>query len=321
MADAAPGVKFALGENVKQSNRGPKFTTRYPQTRMGVEQIIRDRFRAAQEYDAAMKKKDGLPPRRDLQLEALSEIVSGKRLIHCHSYRLDEIQSFLKVTGEFNVRPATLQHILEGYKVADEIAKAGVGASSFADWWAYKWEAFDAIPDNPAIMHEQRVLTSVNSDSPDLARRLNTEAAKSMKYGGMSAEEALKLVTIYPAQQLRIEAKVGSLEPGKDADFVIWNGDPLSNYSHATQTWIDGRKYFDRAEDMEARKSFAAQREALVQKALVERVKEIGKPKEDQSKENQKGDKDSAPKPPGYRRDGSVYDAGGDRDTCSEHAH
>jgi imidazolonepropionase-like amidohydrolase len=321
MADAAPGVKFALGENVKQSNRGPNYTTRYPQTRMGVEQIIRDRFRAAQEYDAAMKKKEGLPPRRDLQLEALSEIVSGKRLIHCHSYRLDEIHSFLKVVGEFNVRPATLQHILEGYKVADEIAKAGVGASSFADWWAYKWEAFDAIPENATIMHAQRVLTSVNSDSPDLARRLNTEAAKMTKYGGMSPEEALKLVTIYPAQQLRIEAKVGSLEPGKDADFVIWNGHPLSNYTRVNQTWIEGRKYFDRADDAEARKSFAAQREALVQKALAERVKELGKPKEDQSKDDKKSDADSAPKPPGRRHVGSVYDAGGDRDTCSEHEH
>lgn len=319
LAEAAPGVKFALGENVKQSNR-PGRSTRYPQTRMGVEQLIRDRFRAAQEYDAAMKRKDGLPPRRDLQLEALSEIVSGKRLVHCHSYRLDEIHSFLKIMSEFNVRPATLQHILEGYKVADEIAKMGVGASSFADWWAYKWEAFDAIPENPAMMHAQGVLTSVNSDSPDLARRLNTEAAKSTKYGGMSPEEALKLVTIYPAQQLRIEARVGSLEAGKDADFVIWNGHPLSNYTRVNQTWIDGRKYFDRDEDLEARKSFAAQRDALTQKALAERVKELGKPKDETSKDDKKGDANSAPKPPG-RRAGGVYDAGGDRDTCSAHEH
>jgi hypothetical protein len=231
-------------------------------------------------------------------------------------YRLDEIHSFLKVTGEFGVKPATLQHILEGYKVADEIAKAGVGASSFSDWWAYKWEAFDAIPDNATIMHEQRVLTSINSDSADLARRLNTEAAKMTKYGGMAPEEALKLVTLYPAQQLRIDAKVGSLEPGKDADFVIWNGNPLSNYTRVNQTWIEGRKYFDRAEDMEARKGFAAQREALVQKALAERVKELGKPKDDDSKNNTQGDKDAAPKPPG-----SVYDSGGDRDTCSAHEH
>lgn len=323
-ADAAPGVKFALGENVKQANWGEKHTTRYPQTRMGVEQIMRDRFRAALEYDASLKKKDGLPPRRDLQLEALSEIVSGKRLIHCHSYRLDEILAFLNVARDFKITPGTLQHILEGYKVADEIAKAGVGASSFADWWAYKVEAFDAIPDNAGMMHGQGVLTSINSDSNDLARRLNTEAAKSTKYTGMSPEEALKLVTIYPARQLRIDAKVGSLEVGKDADFVIWNGHPLSNYTRVNQTWIDGRKYFDRTEDAEARKSFAAQREALVQKALGERMKELAKPKDDSSKKDAKSDADAAPKPPGTHRHGarsagSVYGSGADQHTCVEH--
>ncbi len=159
-----------------------------------------------------------------------------------------------------------------------------MGASTFADWWGYKFEAFDAIPDNAAMMHDQGVLTSVNSDSGDLARRLNTEAAKSMKYGGLSADEALKLVTINPAKQLRIDAKTGSLEVGKDADFVIWNGNPLSNYTRVEQTWIDGRKYFDRAEDAEAQKSFAAQREALVQKALAERVKELAKGKDGEKK-------------------------------------
>ncbi len=225
-ADAMPGVKFALGENVKQSNWGDKFKTRYPQTRMGVEQLIRDRFRAAQEYDAAMKKKEGLPPRRDLQLEALAEILNGKRLIHCHSYRQDEVLMLLRLAGEFKIKIGTLQHILEGYKVADEIAAHGAGASSFADWWAYKFETYDAIPDNPAMMHGRSVLTSVNSDSDDLARRLNTEAGKSIKYGGLSPEEALKLVTIYPAKQLQIDARTGSLEPGKDADFVIWSGQP-----------------------------------------------------------------------------------------------
>ena len=218
-ADAMPGVKFALGENVKQSNWGDRFTTRYPQTRMGVEQLIRDRFRAALEYDAATKKKDGLPPRRDLQLEALLEILNGKRLIHCHSYRQDEVLMFLRLADEFKIKIGTLQHILEGYKVADEIAKHGAGASSFADWWAYKWEAFDAIPDNPAMMHGRGVLTSVNSDSGDLARRLNTEAAKSMKYGGVSPEEALKLVTIYPAKQLRIDAQDWLARAGQGCRF------------------------------------------------------------------------------------------------------
>ncbi len=310
-AEAMPGVKFALGENVKQSNWGDKFTTRYPQTRMGVEQLMRDRFRAAQEYDAALKSKTGLPPRRDLEFEALSEILNGKRLIHCHSYRQDEVLMFLNLTAEFKITIGTLQHILEGYKVADKIAAAGAGASSFADWWGYKFEAFDAIPDNPAMMHSRGVLTSVNSDSNDLARRLNTEAAKSMKYGGLSADEALKLVTIYPAKQLRIDARTGSLETGKDADFVVWNGDPLSNYSRVEQTWVDGRKYFDRAQDAEAQNTFAAQREALVQKALTERVKNLGKKKDD----DEKDEGDDTKKPDGVYRDGAH------RYSCTEDEH
>ena len=306
---APPGVKFALGENVKQSNWGERFNTRYPQTRMGVEEIIRDRFRAAQEYIAASKRKDPLPFRRDLQLEALAEILEGKRLIHCHSYVQDEVLALLRVTKEFNVRVATLQHILEGYKVAQEIAQAGVGGSTFADWWGYKFEVYDAIAYNAWMMASQGVLTSVNSDSADLARRLNTEAGKSMKYGGMSPDDAIKLVTINPAKQLRIDNKVGSLEAGKDADFVIWSDNPLSNYAHANQTWIDGRKYFDRAEDAEMQKKFAQQREAYVQKALAERVKEAGKPKGGDEKKD--GDKE-APKPT------DLYGDGSDRYTCTD---
>ncbi|MEY2500279.1 MAG: hypothetical protein QOI07_613 [Verrucomicrobiota bacterium] len=321
-ADAMPGVKFALGENVKQSNWGDKFKTRYPQTRMGVEQIMRDRFRAAQEYDAALKKKGGLPVRRDLQLEAISEILNGKRLIHCHSYRQDEILAFLGVAREFKIRVGTLQHILEGYKVADVMAKDGVGGSTFADWWGYKFEVIDAIPDNAAMMNGQNVVTSVNSDSADLARRLNTEAAKSMKYGGLSPEDALKLVTINPAKQLRIEAKTGSLENGKDADFVIWTGNPLSNYARVQQTWIDGRKYFDRAEDTEARKSLAAQREALVQKALVERLKEIGPGKEGdgEKKDDKEPPKLSAAEIHRARELAPIYGDGHDKHTCIEDA-
>jgi imidazolonepropionase-like amidohydrolase len=321
-ADAMPGVKFALGENVKQSNWGDKFKTRYPQTRMGVEQIMRDRFRAAQEYDAALKKKGGLPVRRDLQLEAISEILSGKRLIHCHSYRQDEILAFLGVAREFKIRVGTLQHILEGYKVADVMAKDGVGGSTFADWWGYKFEVIDAIPDNAAMMNGQNVVTSVNSDSADLARRLNTEAAKSMKYGGLSPDDALKLVTINPAKQLRIEAKTGSLENGKDADFVIWTGNPVSNYARVQQTWIDGRKYFDRAEDTEARKSFAAQREALVQKALMERLKEIGPGKEGDSekKDDKEPPKISAAEIHRAHELAPIYGDGHDKHTCLEDA-
>ncbi|MEY2498402.1 MAG: hypothetical protein QOD12_1958 [Verrucomicrobiota bacterium] len=320
-ADAMPGVKFALGENVKQANWGDKFKTRYPQTRMGVEQLIRDRFRAAQEYDTAQKKKEGLPPRRDLQLEALLEIVNGKRLIHCHSYRPDEVLMLLRVADEFKIKIGTFQHILEGYKVADEIAKHGAGGSTFADWWAYKWEAWDAIPDNAAMMQSRGVLSSVNSDSADLARRLNTEAGKSMKYGGMTAEEALKLVTIYPAKQLRIDGKTGSLEAGKDADFVIWSGNPLSNYTNVKQTWIDGRKYFDRAEDAEARKTFAAQREALIQKALPERMKELGSGgKEGDSKDKKGDDKEKPPRHEQHRAHEleSLYGDGSDKHTCTE---
>jgi imidazolonepropionase-like amidohydrolase len=323
-ADAMPGVKFALGENVKQSNWGDKFKTRYPQTRMGVEQIMRDRFRAALEYDAALKKKQGLPVRRDLQLEAISEIISGKRLIHCHSYRQDEILAFLSVAREFKIRVGTLQHILEGYKIADVMARDGVGGSAFADWWGYKFEVYDAIPYNAAMMHDQGVLTTVNSDSADLARRLNTEAAKSMKYGGLSPEEALKLVTINSAKQLRIDGKTGSLENGKDADFVIWSGNPLSNYSRVQQTWIDGRKYFDRGEDAEARKSFAAQREALVQKALGERLKDIGpgpgKEGDGEKKDDQEPPKISAEQGHRDRELAPIYGDGSDKHTCMEEA-
>src|SRR2546423_4712704 len=190
--DSMPGVKFALGENVKQSNWGEKFRTRYPQTRMGVEQIMRDRFRAAQEYDAALKKKSGLPVRRDLQLEAISEILSGKRIIHCHSYRQHENLAFLRLARELNTNDRTPPHILDGHKVADVMAKNGDGGSTVSDWWGYKVVAYDAIPDNAGMMNGQNVLTSVNSDNADLARRLNTEAGKSMKYGGLSPEDALE---------------------------------------------------------------------------------------------------------------------------------
>ena len=224
----------------------------------------------------------------------------------------------LRVAEEFKIKIGTLQHILEGYKIADEIAKHGAGGSSFADWWAYKWEAFDAIPDNAAMMHSRGVLSSVNSDSGDLARRLNTEAGKSMKYGGMSAEEALKLVTIYPAKQLRIDGKTGSLEAGKDADFVIWSGNPLSNYTNVKQTWIDGRKYFDRTEDAEARKTFAAQREALIQKALPERVKELGSGGD--SKDKKSDEKEKPPRHEQHRAHEleSLYGDGTDKHTCME---
>ena len=268
-----PTIKFALGENVKQSNWGDHFTTRYPQTRMGVEQIIRDEFKAALDYEKAWqqceKDKSGIPPRRDLELDAILEILRGKRFIHCHSYVQSEILMLMRVAEDFGFRVRVFQHILEGYKVADVMAKHGAGGSSFSDWWAYKLEVYDAIPYNGALMHEQGVLVSFNSDSDELARRMNWEAAKAVKYGGLPEEEALKFVTLNPAKQLMIDHRVGSLEPGKDADFVIWSGHPFSTYTRCEQTWLDGRKYFDLDEDRSLHEEVQRQRAVLIQKALA----------------------------------------------------
>ena len=275
---APPGIKFALGENVKQSNWGDQFTTRYPQTRMGVEQIIRDRFQAALDYKKQWDEYLGLPksvrrrtipPRKDLELETLLEILEGKRWVHSHSYRQDEILMLIRVAEEFGFTIGVFQHVLEGYKIAEAIQAHGAGASTFSDWWAYKFEVYDAIPYNGALMHDVGVVVSYNSDSNELARRLNTEAAKAVKYGGLSPEEALQLVTINPARQLKIDHRVGSLEPGKDADFVIWSGNPLSTYTICEQTWIDGRKFFDRQEDLELRKRVKEERARLIQKYLA----------------------------------------------------
>lgn len=273
--EAPPGIKFALGENVKQSNWGDRYTTRYPQTRMGVEQIIRDAFKAAIDYEKAWntyreesKRRVLIPPRRDLQLEALLEILKGQRLVHAHSYRQDEILMLLRVAEDFGFRIATLQHVLEGYKIAEAIAKHGAGASSFSDWWAYKFEVYDAIPHNGALMEKVGVVTSFNSDSDELARRLNLEAAKAIKYGGLTEEQALNLVTINPAKQLKIDKYVGSLEPGKHADFVIWSGNPLSTYTICEQTWIEGRKYFDRNEDLKMREEAKRLRNFIIQKII-----------------------------------------------------
>jgi imidazolonepropionase-like amidohydrolase len=252
---AMPGIKFALGENPKDLRQGQiTGPRRYPVTRMGVEYVIRDAFTRAKAYQKAWqdydKKKaanpDALPPRRDLQLEPLVEILEGKRLVHAHSYRADEILMLIRLADEMGFKIATFQHVLEGYKVAKEIAAHGAGASTFSDWWAYKIEAADAIPYNAAIMVKKGVLTSVNSDSAELARRLNTEAAKSMKWGGLSEDEAFALVTINPAKQLRIDKRVGSLETGKDADVVVWNHHPLSTYAIAERVYIDGTLYYDR---------------------------------------------------------------------------
>ncbi len=277
--DAAPAsIKFALGENVKQSNWGSNFSIRYPQTRMGVETVMRDGFTAAREYRQRFEAYNKLsrsekskiaPPRPDYRLNTLLEILDSKRFVHAHSYVQSEILMLLRLAEEFDFTITTFTHILEGYKVATEMAKHGAGASSFADWWAYKFEVYDAIPQNACLMAEKGVLTSINSDSNDLQRRLNTEAAKSVTYCDMDEHKALQMVTLNPAKQLKIDQYVGSISSGKHADFVLWNAHPLSAYAQPQQTWINGRKYFDREVDKQLQVAVAAEKQALMQKLLA----------------------------------------------------
>jgi len=276
---APPGIKFALGENVKQSNWGEKFVTRFPQTRMGVRTFIANRFTAARQYLAEWetyrqrKAATGpgeaapVPPRRDLELETIGEILQGKRWIHCHSYRQDEILMLIRLMEQFDVKVGTFQHVLEGYKVADEIARHGAGGSTFSDWWAYKFEVYDAIPYNGSLMRDRGVLVSFNSDSSELARHLYLEAAKAVKYGGTPEIEALQFVTLNPAKQLRIDPFVGSLEPGKDADFVLWSKSPLDSGTVCLQTWIEGKKYFDRLREAGRAAELEKERADLLAKA------------------------------------------------------
>tara|TARA_S200000501_G_scaffold54907_1_gene44944 strand:- start:1396 stop:4347 length:2952 start_codon:yes stop_codon:yes gene_type:complete len=271
---APQGIKFALGENVKQANWSGN--NRYPQTRMGVEQIIRDAFTAAVAYSRkwetynsnAKLQRVKVPPRKDLELEALVEILNGTRLVHCHAYRQDEIIMLTRIAEEFGFTISSFQHVLEGYKVADRIAEHGAGASTFSDWWNYKFEVIDAIPYNGALMSRNGVNVSFNSDDSELARRLNTEALKAIKYGNLSKEEALKLITINPAKQLKIDKWVGSLEEGKDADIVVWDAPPLSIYSHVEETWIDGIKYWSILENQELEKRDSELRKKLIQKII-----------------------------------------------------
>jgi imidazolonepropionase-like amidohydrolase len=270
LAAAPQGIKFALGENVKQSNWGDRYSTRFPQTRMGVRTFIANRFAAAKQYLAEIekaKKENTLPPARNLELEALAEILEGKRLIHCHSYRQDEILTLIRLMDSLGVKIGTFQHVLEGYKVADEIAKHGAGGSTFSDWWAYKFEVYDAIPYNASLMHDRGVVVSLNSDSSEVARHLYLEAAKSVKFGNTSEVEALKFVTLNPAKQLHIDQRVGSLEAGKDADFAIWSKSPLDSTTTCLQTWIDGKKYFDRSLAGERAAKLKKEREDLIAKA------------------------------------------------------
>jgi imidazolonepropionase-like amidohydrolase len=257
---ALPGIKFALGENVTRK-RGQAATNpeRFPTTRQGVEYVIRDAFTRAKAYrkdwqDYEAKKKAGqdvLAPRRDLQLDALVEVLEGKRLVHAHSYRADEILMLIRLADEMGFKVTTFQHVLEGYKVAKEIAAHNAGASTFSDWWGYKMEAADAIPHNAALMTHKGVLVSINSDDAEQARRLNMEAAKAVRYGDVTDDQAFAMVTINPAKQLKIENRVGSIEVGKDADLVVWNHHPLSTAAIVERSYIDGIAYYDREKDLQ----------------------------------------------------------------------
>ena len=308
---AVPGIKFALGENPKRSNFSiPGQPKRYPATRMGVEETIRGAFTEARDYknswEAYRKRvsageKNALPPRRDLRLEPLVEVLDGKRYVHAHCYREDEILMLLRVAKEFGFKVRTLQHVLEGYKIADEIAAAGVGASTFSDWWAYKVEAYDAIPYNTALMTKRGVLVSLNSDDAAEATHLNQEAAKAIKFGGLTHDEALKLVTLNPAIQLGIDKRVGTIDVGKDADLVIYNHDPLSAYAVAQKTIVDGHVLFDRDKDIAGRASLEKEKQYLLAKEKKTEEKKPDEKKPDTTKKPEpKPDAkpDDKPKPP-----------------------
>ena len=258
--DAPKFIKFALGENVKQSNW--QSYSRFPQTRMGVEQLYVNYFTRAKEYE--VKKLSGKPYRYDLEMEVLVEILNKERFISCHSYVQSEINMLMKVAERFNFRINTFTHILEGYKVADKMREHGVGGSTFSDWWAYKYEVKDAIPYNASIMAAAGVTVAINSDDAEMSRRLNQEAAKSIKYGGMSEEEAWKMVTLNPAKLLHLDDKVGSIKVGKDADLVLWSDHPLSVYAIAEKTLIEGAVYFDIEKDKLQRAAIKKEKNKLI---------------------------------------------------------
>lgn len=259
--DSPKFIKFALGENVKQSNWGSNNKTRFPQTRMGVEQVYTDYFQRAKEYDAL--KKSGKPYRKDIEMETLAEILNKERFISCHSYIQSEINMLMTVAEKFDFNINTFTHILEGYKVADKMKKHGVGGSTFSDWWAYKYEVNDAIPFNAAIMHNEGITVAINSDDAEMSRRLNQEAAKSVKYGNISEEEAWKFVTLNPAKLLHIDNRVGSIKVGKDADLVLWSHHPMSIYAKAEKTLIEGITYFDIDRDKQLREKIKNEKSEL----------------------------------------------------------
>ncbi|WP_299803242.1 amidohydrolase family protein [uncultured Shewanella sp.] len=275
--DAPASIKFALGENVKQSNWGDDFTRRFPQSRIGVKSLFSEAFNEAIAYRQdqvdykkmrSSERRRTVAPQYNYRLEAIAEVLEQTRNIHIHSYVQSEILMFLRLAEAYNFKISTFTHILEGYKVAEEMAKHGAHASTFSDWWAYKFEVYDAIPQNTCLMQNKGVLTSINSDDYEMQRRLNQEAAKSMMYCGMSAEDAWKMITINPAIQLGIEDKVGSLVEGKQADIVLWDNPPLSVYAKVDSTWIKGRRYFSREQDANAQTQVATERASLIQKVL-----------------------------------------------------
>jgi len=291
---ARPGLKFALGENPKHT----RTQERYPGTRMGVEDVIRQAFTEAriyaQEWDEYSKRvaagdKTAMPPRKNLTLEPLAQVLRGERLSFVHAYRADEMLMMMRVADDFGFKVNSFEHALEGYKIANELAAHGAIVSTFSDWWAYKVEAYDAIPYNAALLTRKGVMVSLNSDSAEEARHLNQEAAKCIKYGGLTEEEALRLVTLNPAKQLKIDERVGSIDPGKDADLVIYNHHPLSVYAVPQKVLIDGQIYFDIRSDQDMRKRMAEERKTL------------------EEKDRQTGDKERPPRKPGDR------DAGKDR--------
>ncbi|GAA4444320.1 amidohydrolase family protein [Ravibacter arvi] len=266
-------IKFALGENVKQSNWGEQARVRYPQTRMGVEQVYYDHFIRARAYDQSWKaynkagnKKEA--PRRDLELEALAEILRGERHITCHSYVQSEINMLMHVADSLKFRINTFTHILEGYKLADKMAERKIGGSAFADWWAYKMEVKEAIPYNAALMAREGITVAINSDDAEMARRLNQEAAKTIAFGGVSEIDALKMVTLNPARLLRLDHRIGSIKVGKDADLVLWTDHPLSIYAQPVYTVIEGCVYFSTEGDLQKQKNISQEKARLIQKSL-----------------------------------------------------
>ncbi|MGB6152334.1 MAG: amidohydrolase family protein [Pricia sp.] len=275
-------IKFALGENVKQSNW--ESHSRFPQTRMGVEQVFTNYFQRAKEYET--KKKSGEPYRTDEEMETLVEILNGERFISCHSYVQSEINMMMKVAEKFGFRVNTFTHILEGYKVADKMAEHGAGGGTFSDWWAYKYEVNDAIPYNAAIMQEQGVTVAINSDDPEMIRRLNQEAGKTVKYGGVTELEAWKMVTINPAKLLHLDDRTGSIKEGKDADLVLWSDHPLSVYAKAEKTLIEGATYFDMEKDKQQREAVKKERNRLINMMLKEK-KEGGKTQKPEQKKKE----------------------------------